>query len=158
MRSCTALARQLVQSRRVVHAPGNCIAIIRLQITVPPRRTKRVAVRLLIAITLCQLIASASRAADQLPNILWITSEDNGPHLGCYGDTYATTPNLDALAARGLIYTNANANAPVCAPARTAIISGLYPPSTGSEHMRSLVGLPAGFRMFPQYLRDAGYY
>jgi arylsulfatase A-like enzyme len=158
MRSRTALARQLVQASRVVHDPGNCIAIIRLQITVPPRRTKRVAVRLLIAITLCQLIASASRAADQLPNILWITSEDNGPHLGCYGDTYATTPNLDALAARGLIYTNANSNAPVCAPARTAIISGLYPPSTGSEQMRSLVRLPAGFRMFPQYLRDAGYY
>ena len=37
-----------------------------------------------------------------LPNILWITSEDNGPHLGCYGDTYAHTPNLDALAAKGV--------------------------------------------------------
>ena len=114
--------------------------------------------RLLAVITICQLVASASAAADELPNILWITSEDNGPHLGCYGDTYARTPNLDALAARGMIYTNANSNAPVCAPARTAIISGLYPPSTGAEHMRSLVRLPAGFRMFPQYLREAGYY
>ena len=35
------------------------------------------------------------RAEETLPNILWITSEDNGPHLGCYGDTYAVTPNLD---------------------------------------------------------------
>jgi uncharacterized sulfatase len=104
------------------------------------------------------LLSTVSAATERLPNILWITSEDNGPHLGCYGDTYATTPNLDALAARGMIYTNANSNAPVCAPARTAIISGLYPPSTGSEHMRSLVRLPEGFRMCPQYLRDAGYY
>ena len=80
------------------------------------------------------------------------------PNLGCYGDDYAATPNLDALAARGMRYTNANSNAPVCAPARTTIITGLYPPSTGAEHMRSLVKLPARFRMFPQFLRDAGYY
>ncbi len=67
------------------------------------------------------------------PNILWITSEDNGPHLGAYGDAFADTPNLDELASRGVIYTHAWSNAPVCAPARTTIISGLYPPSTGSQ-------------------------
>ncbi len=93
-----------------------------------------------------------------LPNILWITSEDNGPHLGCYGDAYADTPNIDALAARGMIYLKAWSTAPVCAPARTTIISGMYPPSTGSEHMRSMTRLPSGFRMYPQYLREAGYY
>ena len=69
-------------------------------------------------------------AAD-LPNILWLTSEDNGPHLGCYGDNYADTPNLDGLAAKGMIYTRAISNAPVCAPARTTIISGMYPPQPG---------------------------
>jgi len=92
------------------------------------------------------------------PNILWLTSEDNGPHLGCYGDDYAVTPNIDALAKRGTLYTTCWSNAPVCASARTTIISGLYPPATGSEHHRSMARLPAGFRMFPQYLRDAGYY
>jgi uncharacterized sulfatase len=96
--------------------------------------------------------------ADTLPNILWLTSEDNGPHLGCYGDKYATTPNLDALAAKGMIYTRAISNAPVCAPARTTIISGMYPPSTGSEHMRSMTSLPAQFKMYPAYLRELGYY
>lgn len=96
--------------------------------------------------------------ANTLPNILWLTSEDNGPHLGCYGDQYATTPNLDALAARGMIYTRAISNAPVCAPARTTIISGMYPPSTGSEHMRSMTSLPAQFKMYPAYLRELGYY
>ncbi len=92
------------------------------------------------------------------PNILWLTSEDNGPHLGCYGDEYAVTPNIDSLAKRGALYTTCWSNAPVCAPARTTIISGLYPPSTGSEHMRSMTRLPAAFRMFPQHLREAGYY
>ena len=99
------------------------------------------------------------RAADQKrPNILWITSEDNGPHLGCYGDTFATTPNLDRLAAKGMIYLTAWSNAPVCAPARTTIITGMYPSSTGSEHMRSMIRLPDGMKMFPQFLREAGYY
>lgn len=92
------------------------------------------------------------------PNILWITSEDHGPQMGCYGDTFATTPNVDALAARGLRYRFAWSCAPVCAPARTTLISGLYPPSTGAEHMRSMVPMPAGFKMYPQFLRAAGYY
>jgi len=92
------------------------------------------------------------------PNILWITCEDIGPHLGAYGDKYANTPNLDRLATRGVIYRNAWSTAPVCAPARTAIISGMYPTCTGSEHMRSMTRLPAGMKMYPQYLREAGYY
>ena len=93
-----------------------------------------------------------------VPNILWVSSEDNGPHLGVYGDSYAMTPNLDALGKRGVIYRNAWSTAPVCAPARTTIISGMYPPSTGSQHMRSMVQLPSSMKMFPQYLREAGYY
>src|SRR4051812_43415540 len=108
--------------------------------------------------TLLVLFLVANGAAAELPNILWVTCEDIGPHLGCYGDTYSITPNLDALAAKGMRYTYANSNAPVCAPARTTIISGLYAPSIGAEHMRSLVSLPGEFHMFPQILRDAGYY
>ena len=111
---------------------------------------------LVIAIVIATAIAN--RALAERPNILWITSEDNGPHLGCYGDDFATTPNIDALAARGLTYLNAWSNAPVCAPARTAIITGMYPQSLGAQHMRSMVRMPRGFKMFPQYLREAGYY
>jgi arylsulfatase A-like enzyme len=103
------------------------------------------------------LFTSSAVAADR-PNILWISSEDNGPHLGCYGDEYAVSPNLDALAARGLRYTRASSNAPVCAPARTTIISGIFPPSTGAEHMRSQTALPESMKMFPVYLRELGYY
>jgi arylsulfatase A-like enzyme len=104
------------------------------------------------------IMTSHSINAGDLPNVLWISSEDHGPHMGCYGDEYATTPNVDALAARGLLYTRAWSNAPVCAPARTTIISGLYATSSGGEQMRSQVDLPAGFQMFPQYLREVGYY
>jgi len=93
-----------------------------------------------------------------LPNILWLSSEDNGPHLGAYGDTFADTPNLDALASRGMIYTVAWSNAPVCGPARSTIITGMYPPSLGSHHMRSRVPLPDEIRFFPAYLRAAGYH
>lgn len=110
-----------------------------------------------LVIAVLTTVCGTSLAAEK-PNILWITSEDNGPHLGCYGDAFAATPNLDALAKKGLIYLNAWSNAPVCAPARTTLISGLYPTSTGSQHMRSQTRLPSGFRMYPQYLRDAGYY
>ena len=92
------------------------------------------------------------------PNILWITSEDNGPHLGCYGDDFADTPHIDSIAKKGVIYLNCWSTAPVCAPARTTLISGIYPPSSGAEHMRSMTRLPDGFKMYPQYLRDAGYY
>ena len=98
------------------------------------------------------------QAAKNLPNILWITSEDNGPHLGCYGDSYATTPNLDRLSKQGIRYIKASSTAPVCAPARTTIISGIYPPATGSEHMRSMTHLPKNFKMYPAYLREQGYY
>ncbi|MCH7725940.1 MAG: sulfatase-like hydrolase/transferase [Planctomycetes bacterium] len=100
----------------------------------------------------------AAAADPARPNILWITSEDNGPHLGCYGDKFADTANIDKLAARGSVYLNCWSNAPVCAPARTAIISGMYPQSLGGQHMRSMVRMPGYMKMYPQLLREAGYY
>jgi arylsulfatase A-like enzyme len=102
--------------------------------------------------------AAAQTTGQARPNVLWITCEDTGPHIGAYGEPNANTPNLDALAKRSLLYSHCWSNAPVCAPARTTLISGLYPPSTGSEHMRSLTRLPPGFQMYPCYLRQAGYY
>ena len=106
------------------------------------------------------LVASSTEtvfAADR-PNILWVTSEDHGPEMGCYGDKLARTPNVDALASKGMMFKRAWSVAPVCAPARTAIISGMYPSSTGGLHMRSMVSMPGGTKMFPQFLHEAGYY
>jgi arylsulfatase A-like enzyme len=102
--------------------------------------------------------ATAQTTSGPKPNILWITCEDMGPHLHGCGDDYSVTPNLDGLMKRGLYYKNAWSNAPVCAPARTTIISGIYPTSNGSEHMRSQTRLAPGQKMYPQLLREAGYY
>ncbi len=96
-------------------------------------------------------------AADR-PNILWITSEDNSPYLGCYGDGQAFTPNLDRLAAEGVRYRNAFANAPVCSAARTTLITGMYACSIGAHNHRSRVAIPGAFRLYPEHLRAAGYY
>ncbi|MDY0168830.1 MAG: sulfatase-like hydrolase/transferase [Thermoguttaceae bacterium] len=105
---------------------------------------------------LCSVAGPAAGA--ERPNILWITSEDNGPFLGCYGDKFADTPNLDRLAAEGILYENAVANAPVCAPARSTIITGMYASSLGTHPMRSRNGVPEYVNLFPWYLRQAGYY
>jgi arylsulfatase A-like enzyme len=111
-----------------------------------------------LTLLVSQSFIHTAGAAAAKPNILWITSEDHGPQMGCYGDANATTPNVDGLAARGMLFKHAWSNAPVCAPARTTIISGMYAPSTGAEHMRSMVPMPAGKKMYPQFLREAGYY
>ncbi len=92
------------------------------------------------------------------PNILWIVSEDNSPWLGCYGDSLAATPHLDALASEGILFTNAYSSAPVCAPSRFTIITGTYPIAYGTEHMRSTYKIPDSIRFYPHYLKDAGYY
>ena len=104
------------------------------------------------------LVFVPTASAQERPNILWLSSEDNGPQIGAYGDAYAKTPALDALAGRGVRFTRAWAAAPVCAPSRTAIITGMYPQTTGGMHMRSEVPLPPDVQMFPALLRDAGYY
>jgi N-sulfoglucosamine sulfohydrolase len=92
------------------------------------------------------------------PNILWITCEDISIHLGCYGDEYAITPHLDKLASQGVRFTRTYASAPVCTPARSSLITGLYASSMGTQHLRGQVPLSPHIRCFTEYLRDAGYY
>lgn len=99
-----------------------------------------------------------SNAEENRPNILWLTAEDIGPELGCYGDAMANTPTLDRFAQQSLRYKTAWSNYPVCAPARTTIISGSYACSGGAGNMRSEVPLPENHLMFPAMLRAAGYY
>ena len=110
---------------------------------------------------LCVLVSTCC-GADRLatrPNILWISCEDISAHLGCYGDPDARTPRLDRLAAEGVRYTRAFATIGVCAPARSTLITGMYPPSIGTQHMRCRgTQLPDEVRCFTEYLRRAGYY
>ncbi|MDB9755909.1 sulfatase-like hydrolase/transferase [Winogradskyella sp.] len=71
------------------------------------------------------------------PNILWIVTEDISPMLSFYGDDTAKTPNLDALAKESVVYDNAFAVVGVCGPSRSSIITGMYPTSIGTMHMRT---------------------
>lgn len=92
------------------------------------------------------------------PNILWISLEDINPLLGCYGDSFAQTPHIDSLAEAAIRYSNAHSPGCVCSPTRTAVITGMYPSTLGAMHHRSIVKPPSFLRMFPHYLRKAGYF
>lgn len=92
------------------------------------------------------------------PNILMITLEDVSPHLSCYGEKGAKTPVLDKLAAEGTRFTNMFASAPVCGPARCALLTGMYAPSLGGGNMRTHARLPGHIRCYTEYLREAGYF
>jgi N-sulfoglucosamine sulfohydrolase len=112
-----------------------------------------------------QPVAQPSR-----PNIVWISNEDMSPHLGVYGDAQARTPVLDRLARESIRYTRAFTTAPVCAPSRAAIITGMYQTTIGAQHMRTtedrvpelpgpyLAVPPHYVKAFPEYLRAAGYF
>lgn len=105
------------------------------------------------------------------PNILWISTEDFSPHLGCYGDKVAQTPAIDKLAAQGVRFTNVFTTAAICAPCRAGIITGMYQTSIGCMHMRTtsyrrsvenpleFTAVPPHYvKAFTEYLRVAGYY
>jgi len=96
--------------------------------------------------------------AGKQPNILWLSTEDISPHLGCYGDKNAITPTMDKIAEEGVRYTQAFTVHGVCAPNRTGIIMGMYPSSLGACDMRCRAKRPEAFKGFQGYLREAGYY
>jgi N-sulfoglucosamine sulfohydrolase len=112
----------------------------------------------LIAQACLATIFFAISDANQGPNVLWITSEDNSCYLGCYGYPNAHTPYLDRLAADGIRYRNAFANAPVCSTARSTLITGMHACSLGVHNHRSRVRIPDSFLLYPEALRSAGYY
>ena len=95
---------------------------------------------------------------DDRPNILWISTEDISPAWGCYGDALAHTPNIDAIAKDGYIFSNASSNAPICAPARSTLITGMYATSLGTQNLRSVVPLSDGLQTLPQYMKSEGYF
>ena len=107
---------------------------------------------------LLTFLLSAFGLYSSRPNIIWITAEDMSPVLGCYGDTDAKTPNIDALARESVRYNKAFASAPVCSPSRSCLIQGTYPSSLGTQQMRSGFPLPSYMKGFPSLLRKQGYY
>ena len=72
--------------------------------------------RFIFVVLFFSMLGQVAKCLAKPPNILWLSAEDIGPHLGCYGDDKAITPNLDSLAQQGVIYTHAFTTAGVCAP------------------------------------------
>jgi uncharacterized sulfatase len=101
-------------------------------------------------------VGSSFADAPKRFNIVFIGAEDISPNLGCYGDKYAITPNLDKFASQGARFTRCFTHAPVCAPSRSGLITGMYPTSIGSHHMRSTLLKPP--ITFTEELRNAGYF
>ena len=87
----------------------------------------------LVCLCVTRLSASVSESprGDDRPNVLLITSEDNGPELGCYGDPYVKTPNLDRLAAEGVRFERAFVATASCSESRAALLTGLYGHQSG---------------------------
>lgn len=115
--------------------------------------------------------SASAQQSQKRPNILWISTEDLSPHLGCYGDNVARTPNLDRLASQGIRFTNVFTSAAISAPVRAGIITGMYQTSIGCMHMRTtsyrrsaenpieFTAVPPHYvKAFTEYLRAAGYY
>ena len=109
---------------------------------------------------LISLFVFSLPAAQERPNILWLTSEDNSVRwIGAYGNPNASTPNIDGLAKEGFLYTQTYANAPVCAPSRSTWITGIHAISMGTHPMRSRYEIPHDrIKYYPDLLKAAGYY
>ena len=138
-----------------------------------PQVTRRAC---LLALALCAAACAGkpeSAAPVARPNIVFILTEDLSPRLGAYGDRVARTPRIDALAKGGVRFTRAFTTAGVCAPSRTALVTGVYAWSLGGQHMRTSRGWdvpgvgrsfaylavpPPEVKAFPELLRRAGYY
>ena len=94
-------------------------------------------------------------ASDKRPNFIILVGEDMSPDMGCYGTSFAHTPNLDRLASQGARFNCCFTHCGVCAPSRSGMITGQYPTAIGTHHMRSILLQPPP--LFTSYLQKEGY-
>ena len=116
---------------------------------------------LLLCISVFLNLGLVAQTKVEHPNIVWLVTEDNSTdYLRLYDEGGAPMPTIETLANKGVVFNNAFSNAPVCSVARSTIISGCYAPRIGAQYHRrmQLAPMPDGLKMFPQYLREAGYY
>lgn len=92
------------------------------------------------------------------PNILFIAVDDLKPLLGSYGDTLAITPNIDALASKGITFSRSYCQQAVCAPSRASLMTSRYPDQTKVWDLQTLMrDMDPGIVTLPQYLIQQGY-
>jgi arylsulfatase A-like enzyme len=106
------------------------------------------------------LLAECSAVADERPNVLFIAVDDLNDWIGCMkGHPQALTPNMDRLATRGVLFTNAHCAAPACNPSRAAVFSGRMPNVTGvwSNQSRAIDQLFPDARLLPAAFSKSGF-
>jgi len=132
------------------------------------------ALKLLSLIVLLFITGPVSPAMSEgKPNVMWIVIEDASCQIGCYGETAIQTPGIDALAEDGVRFVNAFVTAPVCSPARSALVTGMYQTTSCSHSHRSQTikgkgggnsdyyksyQLPAEISLGSILFEEAGYY
>lgn len=84
----------------------------------------------ILLFVLCIFFTSCKESAQQQPNILFIAIDDLRPELNCYGAGQIKSPNIDKLAAQGLIFNRAYCNVPVCGASRASLLTGVRPTRT----------------------------
>jgi iduronate 2-sulfatase len=84
----------------------------------------------ILTVFLLALLLTQGQAAEK-PNVLFIAVDDLKPVLGCYGDKVVKSPNIDRLAARGVMFERAYCNQAVCAPSRNSLMTGVRPTTLG---------------------------
>lgn len=105
--------------------------------------------------------SSVAQAEESPPNVLFIISDDlTATALGCYGNEQCRTPNIDALAGRGVGFTRTYCQFPVCGPSRAALMCGMYPQSIGvmSNGLSRLADKLGDRPSMSQHFRNHGYY
>ncbi len=122
----------------------------------------RIILLLYLVLVGCNGKKTKDQSTNTQPNILWIVGENFDLDLGCYGALNVSTPNLDALAEKGVRFTHVFSTSPVCAPSRSAFMTGMYQTSTDTHNMRSHrednFRLPDGIRPITHRLEDVGYF
>ena len=106
----------------------------------------------------CRTPPSAADPSATPPNILFIAVDDLRPELGCYGSDFAITPNLDALAADGLLFNRTYCQQAICSPSRASLMTGARPETTGIiENYTYFRDLHPNIVTLPQHFRNNGY-
>ena len=121
-------------------------------------RTPRLITRLILCQLLIVVVCDLCHSAEK-PNVLLILVDDLKPAIGCYGDPVAKTPNIDALAARGMRFDLAYCNQAVCAPSRFTLMLGSHSTSTGlyglGSQLREIV--PNAVTIPQHFAKHGGY-